>query len=712
MKAKFPIILKIGLLGFLVTGIVSGISLTVAYFNHKKMAETSLIESIDKTLLSVNYDYSDNNPDYKQLIDGFIDVKDYIGRVYNDLEGYEIHDKTVDDFASFEEYETYFKNANVWVYPPSVPISSLEFLQFRSNYRVLSSLVDEAKLTSGATAAYVCYKEVDGDDSRFIYLYDSRMFETEYKGGFYNLPSSHYSIKSSDHIIGGPEDKYYTYEINGTLTRFVPINSESITIGYFFIEYDLNSVKASSKAFLLEQLLFLSIVMVATVVVYMGIAYLFITRNLNKLTKITNNISSKLKNKQTITPTKLEFRSHDEVASLSESFNVMEEEIINYVDIIKQDAKENERRAAELEVASNIQLSALPNKKYEDSDLDLLAYIKPAKIVGGDFYDYFYNKDEFISIIADVSGKGVPAALFMMKAKALIKSKILSGLSLVDALKEANNELCSNNIDSLFVTAFVSVINFKKNELRYVNAGHEKPYIISKNKVTKLDGTSNFVLGGVEDIEYSEEKTIFNKGDTLFLFTDGLNESINKNEEEFGYDRVVNILKESKGKTNEEIVNNMNSKLKEFVGRSEQFDDITLLAINYKDSDSLHLSYSKKDYSIIEEAVDAFNNHYSSIKADTKAHVGVVLDELLNNFISYEKRKDLTIDIDFFHKEKELKVVITTNGDDYNPFINHKEKKAHIDDSIGGYGVSLVKNFTKKQEYKYSNNQSIITLIF
>lgn len=716
MKIKFPIILKIALLGILISGIATGVAVTISYINQTNRSKTTLINNIDRSLYGVDYTYTQIE-ESEDLVEQLKAVKEYVENIYTQPD---VHEKTVNDFETFEEYEEYFQKRAVWIFPdPNMMIGSQAYFTFRDQYRELTHILSEAHLSSGGRAAYVAYKDktFNGED-RFVFINDTRIANPNSRGDFYHLPGSHYTLKDSDYFVDRSDEDYYGYVICGYLTRLVPIyetvGEEKVEIAEVFIEYDLNELVAQDKAIMLNELLIISIVMVVTVGLYMLISHFAITRNLNRLVTVTEKISSDLKEKKNIVPSNIKINSHDEIASLTESFGIMEQEIVNYIEIIKKEAKENERREAELEVASSIQLGALPNKDYQDENLRFAAFIKPAKVVGGDFYDYFYNKDEFVVIIADVSGKGISAAMFMMKAKTLLKTKILSGLSLVDAVKEANNELTVNNEMSLFVTAFVASINYKKNEMRYVNAGHEKPYILHRNEVIKLDGTSNFVLGGEEGFIYKEEKISFENGDLLFTFTDGLNESINKDEEEFGYQRIVETLSESKDLSLENILSSFNEKLKEFVQEEEQFDDITMIALK-KNDDSLHLSYKEKDYALIEDATNKFNDTFFYLNSETKAYVGIVLDELLNNLITYEAKEDLEIDVDFEYKNQILKLTITSNGADYNPFENHKEKYLKEDNgdiSPGGFGILLVKNSTKTQEHYYRNNKSVIILTF
>ena len=219
-------------------------------------------------------------------------------------------------------------------------------------------------------------------------------------------------------------------------------------------------------------------------------------------------------------------------------------------------------------------------------------------------------------------------------------------------------------------------------------------------------------MGGVPDFPYKEESHEFVKGDTLFMFTDGLNESINSKKEEFSYERIENILKENKDSSSDVIIEKMNEALDEFVGKEDQFDDVTMIVAKYQDNE-LHLSYDKKDYSIITDIIDNFESHFSYLPKECLAQGGIVIDEAVNNLVSYEKREDLKIDVDFKVSSGALEIKITSNGDDYNPFENHKEKyldKFHPQIKEGGFGLSLIKDFASKYGYEYKNKHSILTV--
>ena len=183
------------------------------------------------------------------------------------------------------------------------------------------------------------------------------------------------------------------------------------------------------------------------------------------------------------------------------------------------------------------------------------------------------------------------------------------------------------------------------------------------------------------------------------MFTDGLNESINKEKEEFGYSRIEETLSKNKDASLSNLIAANKKALIKFIDKEEQFDDITMVAFSINNNE-LNLHFEKKDYEIIEEATSAFFDHFSYLDEVIKSHVGIAIDEMLNNLISYEKREDLKIDVSFAYKNKELKLIIASNGSDFDPFKHIVTKE---EEELGGYGISLVKNISKKQLFpKYA----------
>ena len=247
---------------------------------------------------------------------------------------------------------------------------------------------------------------------------------------------------------------------------------------------------------------------------------------------------------------------------------------------------EKQRIEESLKLAADIQMGMLPSTFPafpERNDFDLFAGIIPAKEVGGDFYDFFLiDKKHLCFVIGDVSGKGIPAALFMALTKTQIKASSSRRRTPGDVLFRANNDLCHENESSMFCTLFYGIMNTETGEVTYANAGHNPPYIIEKGvEPVQIESTGGIALGVMEEIEFESATFTASKGDSIFLYTDGVNEAMNEADEEYSYERLEDYLKENSTGSITDMVNKNLESVKEFAGTAPQSDDITVLALRY-----------------------------------------------------------------------------------------------------------------------------------
>lgn len=277
----------------------------------------------------------------------------------------------------------------------------------------------------------------------------------------------------------------------------------------------------------------------------------------------------------------------NELGQLAASIDSMEKQTIENIENIKKMTAEQERLGAELDIATQIQTSALPHDFPafpERSEFDLYATMDPAKEVGGDFYDFFLiDEDHLALVIADVSGKGVPAALFMMQSKILIEN--FSSISMDPAwvLEKANNKLCENNATGMFVTVWLGVLEISTGKLITANGGHEDPVIMRAGGEFELvNEEHNLLLGGIEDVSYEAQEYTLMPGDTVFVYTDGVPEATNSNEELYDFERMVTALNATRTEKDlEALTVNLRRSVDEFVGDAPQFDDLTVLVFRY-----------------------------------------------------------------------------------------------------------------------------------
>ena len=280
-------------------------------------------------------------------------------------------------------------------------------------------------------------------------------------------------------------------------------------------------------------------------------------------------------------------KDNTEVGNLARSYISMAEDLESYVDNLQKVTAEKERINAELSLASSIQAHMLPcifPAFPEHDEFDIYATMTPAKEVGGDFYDFFMVDDTHVAaVMADVSGKGVPAALFMVIAKTLIKNHAQNGLQPCDVFTTVNRLLCDGNDAGLFVTAWMGVLDITSGKLTYVNAGHNPPLIRQNGgKFEYLRSRPGFVLAGMDTVKYRQNELMMHPGDRLYLYTDGITEATSSAKELYGEERLSAYLNGHADDTAEDILHGLKSDIDTFVGEAPQFDDMTMLMLDFK----------------------------------------------------------------------------------------------------------------------------------
>ena len=281
------------------------------------------------------------------------------------------------------------------------------------------------------------------------------------------------------------------------------------------------------------------------------------------------------------------YRTNDEIEALAESFATLSARTLQYVDEVKKVTAEKERIGAELSLATDIQASMLPHifpAFPTRSEFDIYASMDPAKEVGGDFYDYFLVDDDHLCmVIADVSGKGVPAALFMMASKIILQSVAMLGNAPAEILTRTNEAICSNNEAQMFVTVWLGILELSTGRLTAANAGHEFPALRQPNGRFELyKDKHGFVIGGMEGVKYREYELQLEPGSKLFVYTDGVPEATSAEKELFGTEHMIDALNADPDAAPEQILKNVRASVDSFVKDADQFDDLTMLCVEYK----------------------------------------------------------------------------------------------------------------------------------
>ena len=387
---------------------------------------------------------------------------------------------------------------------------------------------------------------------------------------------------------------------------FVKISLTEKIISFFIIIGAIIAILVGIIAFFINpvsvenimsfwEIVYLSIALVLGIFYIFSIIFLWyiekgITTPIESLSQITDDYTSSEEHikhsEHTLSNIKKYTKDNSEIGILAISLKKMVINLEKYMENLKKVTAEKERINTELDIAKKIQSSMLPNEFPafpEKTEIDVRAMAEPAKEVGGDFYDFFLIDDDHLAIvIADVSGKGIPAALFMVIAKTLIKNDAQSGNTPEKVFINVNNQLCEGNDQNMFVTAWMGVLEISTGKFTFVNAGHDAPILKEENTYDWLKSKPGFVLGGMEDIKYSQNEICLKPKDRIFLYTDGITEAINKKEEQFGEERLFEIIKKKGDSEISKVLNTVKNNVDIFVGDLDQFDDITMLILEYK----------------------------------------------------------------------------------------------------------------------------------
>ncbi len=368
------------------------------------------------------------------------------------------------------------------------------------------------------------------------------------------------------------ENTLYKMEMDGEEYYYSLIRPEGYTIVAFIGTNEANV----SRDLTTYMNVFMEVVIFAClfILIYFMLDRL-VVRNFKKVNGLLNDITGG--NLDTV----INVKPNEEFTDLSNGINTTVNAMKEWID------EANRRIDNELAYAKDIQFASLPTvfpAFPERSEFDIYASMNPAKEVGGDFYDfYIINGTTLVFLVADVSGKGIPAALFMMKAKSIIKTYAEGGIAVADILTNANFNLCEGNDAGMFVTCFIAFLDLKTGELKYSNAGHNKPLIKKKDgKYEYLKCKNGFILGGMEGVVYKEESLMMEPGDEIFLYTDGVVEATNADKELYGDPRLENTLNIMSYEDCETMCKKLKEDVDEFYVGCPQFDDITMLSVKFK----------------------------------------------------------------------------------------------------------------------------------
>ena len=521
------------------------------------------------------------------------------------------------------------------------------------------------------------------------------------------------------------ETIYRFKELNGFkphVTTMVPVkNSEGKVVGILCLQRMFSDFTTEATYYYVIPTAIVTVLMSAIVAVLYAI---FIRKQFVKPLRRVSNEATRFAQENTKSEPLGKISKFEELDNLAKSIDKMEDEMLEYISNLTSITAEKERISAELSVASIIQENSIPNiypAFPERMDFDIYATMDPAKEVGGDFYNFFLIDDDHLAfVIGDVSGKGVPAALFMMVTNIIISDRTHMGGTPGEILTYVNDNICAHNKADMFVTLWLGILEISTGKITASNAGHDDAVIIKENGEVEMFKTKHgLVVGAMGGLKYKDFDIQLNKGDRIFLYTDGVPEATDKDNNMFTIEGMLDSLAKYADNPPKEVLKGVRNDVNAFVGDAPQFDDLTMLCIELGNDEKMEMNTKKL-------TVDATNDNLHEVMAfvDTfleendcpmkaQMQLDLSVEEIYVNIANYAYDGEIgKAEIEISKVANEITITFKDSGVHYNPLekedpdvtLSAEERK------IGGLGIFLVKKNVDSVFYSYENNQNILTL--
>ncbi len=559
--------------------------------------------------------------------------------------------------------------------------------------------------------AYLLVPNDNGKGIRYVCVSQNKKFDKI-------NPDDRYVGKKTDYVLTKDELEVWKgqREFSNSITKSKK-DYEISTMTKISDEYGntvLAGIDQSYNDVVKEIIKLFSMLAFIIVLVVLGVyllVYVVIKRRVSKPAEILSKSMNEFITDGVCSSVTLKSKEDDEYSMIASAFNCMTKNINEYIKDINNLSREKERQKTELDIASQIQKGFLPKNHVNSDFYEVRTTMLPAKDVGGDFYYYMpLDDDNVLAVIADVSGKGISAALFMAVTLTLTVQYAKLNLSPAEILEKTNETLCGNNPTMLFATEFVGVYNSKTQEFTYSNAGHDIPYLLVNNEIKALDSAKGTLLGLFEDEKYSNDTVHLDVGDTLFLYTDGVTESADKDNKFFGRNRLESALKEFRESNAYNLISFIDGKLSEFSSGAEQHDDITMLTLTVKKTERMFLDFDTAEFSKIKDFILS-----TPIERSEQLKLCLCAEEWFINICSYAFPDGVPtnekIEFSFILSDRII-MRFVDGGQQFNPL----EHIINIDDydietQVGGLGNFITVSNTDDIFYKYENGKNILTLI-
>ena len=595
-----------------------------------------------------------------------------------------------------------------------------QYLETKTADEAYNSTREQLQHTADAedcSVIYVAKVHTDTKEREYIYNVVSKASGfSPYEIGFRDTVNDEF-LKVYDSILKGETQLHnFMYSRKGYTTSVYPVeDADSGVVAIVGVVKNMDLLTSAKNSYICQIILIEALIAILSGVVWVVYMRRRIVVPVQQLSEAALNMVEHLEDGNS---PELVVKHDDELRELADSFATMYREVGAYIAKLETVTAEKERIGAELDVAAKIQSSMLPCifPAFPDrNEFDIYATMDPAKEVGGDFYDFFMvDADHLAFVVADVSGKGVPAALFMVIGKTLIKDHTGLHDDLGEVFTEVNNILCASNSEEMFITAFEGVLNLKTGELRYVNAGHEIPFLCRKGGVFEpYKVRAGFVLAGMQGIRYRAGSIQLEPGDKVFQYSDGIPEAINSEKAPYGMKRLESVLAKNSEKAPSELLPLVKADVDAFVGDADQFDDITMLCIEFKGSGrkaEISLTPDAESVKTVAEFLDTTLEAWE-IPMKVVSKLQIVADEIYSNIVRYSQAKN-------------AKVTAVQNGtvlslrfeDDGKPYDPTTAAEPDITASaeereIGGLGIFIVRNMMDSMDYRYKDGHNVLTLL-
>ena len=595
-----------------------------------------------------------------------------------------------------------------------------QYLETKTADEAYNSTREQLQHTADAedcSVIYVAKVHTDTKEREYIYNVVSKASGfSPYEIGFRDTVNDEF-LKVYDSILKGETQLHnFMYSRKGYTTSVYPVeDADSGVVAIVGVVKNMDLLTSAKNSYICQIILIEVLIAILSGVVWVVYMRRRIVVPVQQLSEAALNMVEHLEDGNS---PELVVKHEDELRELADSFATMYREVGAYIAKLETVTAEKERIGAELDVAAKIQSSMLPCifPAFPDrNEFDIYATMDPAKEVGGDFYDFFMvDADHLAFVVADVSGKGVPAALFMVIGKTLIKDHTGLHDDLGEVFTEVNNILCASNSEEMFITAFEGVLNLKTGELRYVNAGHEIPFLCRKGGVFEpYKVRAGFVLAGMQGIRYRAGSIQLEPGDKVFQYSDGIPEAINSEKAPYGMKRLESVLAKNSEKAPSELLPLVKADVDAFVGDADQFDDITMLCIEFKGNGrkaEISLTPDAESVKTVAEFLDTTLEAWE-IPMKVVSKLQIVADEIYSNIVRYSQAKNAKVTA--VQNGTVLSLRFEDDGKPYDPTtaVEPDITASAEEREIGGLGIFIVRNMMDSMDYRYKDGHNVLTLL-